>query len=47
VVVCTAAGEAVLADFVNDQHPLFARLQPRTLEQAERLAAERLAGLWR
>ncbi|MDO8348618.1 MAG: hypothetical protein Q7T30_00160, partial [Planctomycetota bacterium] len=47
VVVCTAKGEFVLVDFQNDQHPLFQRLAPKTLEDCERLAVARLQELLR
>lgn len=43
----TAAGEPVVADFANDQHALFRRLAPRTLEDLEKLAASQLAAALR
>ena len=47
VVVCTAKGEVVLADFANDQNPLFQRIQPETTADAERVAVAMLAQLLR
>jgi hypothetical protein len=47
VVVCRAAGDVVLADFLNDQHPWFRRRAPKTLADAEALVAARLAELLR
>ena len=46
-VLCTKAGEIVLADFQNDQHPMFAGRDPKTLEDAEKLIAARLTRLLR
>ena len=43
VVVCDKTGEWVLVDFQNDQHPDFQRIKPRTTEDCERLAVDRLA----
>ena len=42
VVVLTKAGELVLAEFQNDQHPLFQQLAPKTLADGERLAVAML-----
>jgi hypothetical protein len=42
LVVCDQAGDWVLADFQNDQHPDFQRVKPASLEDCERLAVERL-----
>ncbi len=47
VAICTAKGEFVFADFVNDQHPLFRARRPKTLADAEWLAAARLHEAWR
>jgi hypothetical protein len=47
VAMCTAAGDFVLVDFQNDQHPLFRRHEPKTLADAEALVAKRLAELLR
>jgi hypothetical protein len=47
VVVLTGAGEVVLADFQNDQHPLFQQRRPETHADAEALAVARLAALLR
>jgi hypothetical protein len=43
VVVLTKAGELVLAEFQNDQHPLFQQHAPKTLADGERLAVAMLA----
>ena len=42
VVVLTKAGELVLADFLNDQHELFARRAPKNLVDGEQLVAAQL-----
>lgn len=47
VVVLTRAGELVLADFQNDQHPMFQERAPKTLVEAEQLAIARLRQLLR
>lgn len=47
MVLVTKAGEVVVADFQNDQHPLFQQLAPKTLADGERLAVERLRSLLR
>jgi hypothetical protein len=41
--VLTKAGELVLAEFQNDQHPLFQQHAPKTLADGERLAVAMLA----
>ena len=43
VVVVTQAGDLVLAEFQNDQHPLFRQHAPKTLADGERLAVAMLA----
>ncbi len=45
IVLCTQAGEVVIADFQNDQHPMFAGREPKTIEDAEKLIAARLVRL--
>lgn len=47
MVLATKTGEIVVADFQNDQHPLFQQLAPKTLADGERLAVERLRSLLR
>ncbi len=45
IAVCTAAGEYVVVDWQNDQHPMLQRAAPKTVEEAERFVLERLARL--
>lgn len=47
IAICTAAGEFVVADWQNDQHPMLQRAAPRSLADAERFAVDRLAALLR
>lgn len=47
LVVLTRAGEVVIADFQNDQHPTWKRTAPATLADCERLVARRLRSLLR
>lgn len=47
VALCTTAGEPVLVDLQNDQHPLLQAAPPRTVEDGERLLAQRLGTLLR
>lgn len=47
VAMCTTAGELVLVDLQNDQHPLLQEAPPRTLEDGERLLVRRLGALLR
>jgi hypothetical protein len=47
VAICDADGEPVVVDFQNDQHPMLQRAAPKTLQDAERFAVERLASLVR
>lgn len=47
VVVLTKAGEVVVADFQNDQHPLFQQRAPKVLQDGEDLAVARLRALLR
>jgi hypothetical protein len=47
VIVTTRAGDVVVADYQNDQHPMFQKHAPRTVEDAEKLAVARLASLLR
>lgn len=44
VVVCDKSGEWVLVDFQNNQHADFQRVAPKSVEDCDRLAAERLRG---
>ncbi|MFY9344975.1 MAG: hypothetical protein WAT39_20955 [Planctomycetota bacterium] len=45
LVVLTKAGELVLADYQNDQHPLFQQHAPKVLADGEKLAVARLVAL--
>lgn len=45
VVVCTAAGDPVAVEFVNDQHPLWAKLAPQSLADLEAVAVARLVAV--
>jgi hypothetical protein len=47
VVLVSKAGEVVVADFQNDQHPMFQAHSPKGVEDAEKLAVARLASLLR
>lgn len=47
VVLATRAGDLVVTDFQNDQHPTFRAHAPARLEDAEKLAVARLAHLLR
>lgn len=47
VVVCNAAGEPVVVDMQNDQHPALRRAAPKTVADAEAFAVARLATLLR
>lgn len=47
VVVLTKAGEVVVADFQNDQHPLFQAEAPKALQDGEKFAVARLRQLLR
>jgi hypothetical protein len=42
--ICTGAGEWVIVDFQNNQHPDFKSLQPRNTDDCHRLVAKRLEG---
>lgn len=42
VVLCDKSGEWVLVDFQNNQHADFQRIAPKSVEDCDRLAAERL-----
>lgn len=43
VVLCDKAGQPVIVDFCNDQHDDYRRLAPKSIEDGEKLAAERVA----
>ena len=45
VAVCDKAGEFVIVDMLNDQSPQFIKAQPKTLQDAEQLAADHLRQL--
>ncbi|MBX3464768.1 MAG: hypothetical protein KF830_16485 [Planctomycetes bacterium] len=47
VAVCTAAGDYVVVDWQNDQHPMLQKAAPKVLDDAERFAVDRLAALLR
>ncbi|MBK8099629.1 MAG: hypothetical protein IPK26_21185 [Planctomycetes bacterium] len=47
VVVCTAAGEPVVVDFVNDQNPVWTKAAPKELADLEAIAVARLRTLLR
>ncbi|MFZ0033934.1 MAG: hypothetical protein WAK60_02955 [Sedimentisphaerales bacterium] len=42
-VVCEKSGDLVLVDFQNNQHEDFQRIMPKSIEDCDRLAVERLA----
>jgi hypothetical protein len=42
-VVCEKSGDWVLVDFQNNQHEDFQRISPKSIEDCDRLAVERLA----
>ncbi len=42
VIVCDKAGEWVIVDFCNDQHPDYQRIAPASPKDGERLAVVRL-----
>jgi len=46
-VLCSKSGDVVIADFQNDQQPMFAELGPKTTTEAEPLVAARLRRLLR
>jgi hypothetical protein len=42
-VVCEKSGDWVLVDFQNSTHEDFQRISPKSVEDCDRLAVERLA----
>lgn len=47
LVVCDRDGAWIVADFQNDQHAEFQRINPQTVEDCERLLVQRLRGIVR